>query len=56
MRLVSHILNALVVPALVGGIATLAFVAMSAEHPWSAPANAPADGEIATLNPEWHRP
>jgi hypothetical protein len=52
MRLVSHIRDGLVVPALVAGIATLVFVAMTAECPWPAPAKAPADGEVAAIEPE----
>jgi hypothetical protein len=48
----SHIMAGLVVPAVVGGIATLAFVATTAEFPRPAQAIAPADGEVAAIEPE----
>ena len=49
---VSHIRDGLVVPTLVAGIATLVFVAMTAECPRPDPANARADGEVAAIEPE----
>jgi Protein of unknown function (DUF1264) len=51
VRLLSHIMAGLVVPALVAGIAVLAFVAMTAERSWPARTNVRANGEIDAIEP-----